>query len=197
MDDHFNPLLKLIPTSKVGFVYTVFQVRTISLLFWLNCFCCIFWDSVLFYTKYHTKLESQILTIFQSGLFSIQYKTQNDTSSGFPFWHPLRWLPQDDYLDACLVTCLQIQESEEDGDVLVFLPGQEDIEALAQLLSENLSTLRAERSRYTHEECCTRRTIHLVEGLYCQWLWIVVCRVKQWTAYTSASEASPIIRLLL
>ncbi|CAN0022891.1 unnamed protein product [Ascophyllum nodosum] len=55
---------------------------------------------------------------------------------------------QDDYLDACLVTCLQIQEEDEgDGDVLVFLPGQEDIEALAHLLAENLTALRAERSR--------------------------------------------------
>ncbi|CAM9241012.1 unnamed protein product [Ectocarpus sp. 4 AP-2014] len=55
---------------------------------------------------------------------------------------------QDDYLDACLMTCLQIHEDEEgDGDVLVFLPGQDDIEALSQLLRENLATLRAEKSR--------------------------------------------------
>ena len=47
------------------------------------------------------------------------------------------------------MTCLQIQEEDEgDGDVLVFLPGQEDIEALAHLLAENLTALRAERSRY-------------------------------------------------
>ncbi|CAM9423081.1 unnamed protein product, partial [Hapterophycus canaliculatus] len=55
---------------------------------------------------------------------------------------------QDDYLDACLVTCLQIHEEEKgDGDVLVFLPGQDDIEALSQLLRDNLATLRAEKSR--------------------------------------------------
>ncbi|CAM9653872.1 unnamed protein product [Scytosiphon promiscuus] len=55
---------------------------------------------------------------------------------------------QDDYLDACLVTCLQIHEDEKgDGDVLVFLPGQDDIEALSQLLRDNLATLRAEKSR--------------------------------------------------
>eukprot|EP00903_Cladosiphon_okamuranus_P014779 g13692.t2 len=55
---------------------------------------------------------------------------------------------QDDYLDACLVTCLQIHEEEKgDGDVLVFLPGQDDIEALSQLLRENLAKLRAEKSR--------------------------------------------------
>jgi len=46
------------------------------------------------------------------------------------------------------VTCLQIHEDEKgDGDVLVFLPGQDDIEALSQLLRENLATLRAEKSR--------------------------------------------------
>lgn len=51
-------------------------------------------------------------------------------------------------MDACLITCLQIHEEvPDDGDVLVFLPGQEDIEALAQLLRDNLTTLRAEKSR--------------------------------------------------
>lgn len=55
---------------------------------------------------------------------------------------------KDDYLDACLVTCLQIHEEEKgDGDVLVFLPGQDDIESLSQLLRENLAKLRAEKSR--------------------------------------------------
>lgn len=62
---------------------------------------------------------------------------------------------QEDYLDACLVTCLQIHEEEKgDGDVLVFLPGQDDIEALSQLLRDNLATLRAEKSRYC---CCCLR----------------------------------------
>lgn len=51
--------------------------------------------------------------------------------------------------------------------MLVFLPGQEDIEALAQLLSENLSTLRAERSRYVHEKNGTFRFGSVVEVLSC------------------------------
>lgn len=47
------------------------------------------------------------------------------------------------------MTCLQIhEEADGDGDVLVFLPGQDDIEALSQLLRENLSKLRAEKSRW-------------------------------------------------
>lgn len=65
---------------------------------------------------------------------------------------------QEDYLDACLLTCLQIHEDEKgDGDVLVFLPGQDDIEALSQLLRDNLATLRAEKSRYCTVACvvCT------------------------------------------
>lgn len=48
-----------------------------------------------------------------------------------------------------MLSCLQIhEEANDDGDVLVFLPGQDDIEALSQLLKENLATLRAEKCRY-------------------------------------------------
>ena len=44
-----------------------------------------------------------------------------------------------DILEAILLTCIQIHEDVEDnGGVLVFLPGQEDIEGLAYLLQENL-----------------------------------------------------------
>jgi len=46
--------------------------------------------------------------------------------------------PEEDFVDAAMLTCLQIHEAEEDGDVLVFLPGQDEIEALAGLLQENL-----------------------------------------------------------
>ncbi|CAM9541487.1 unnamed protein product, partial [Discosporangium mesarthrocarpum] len=58
----------------------------------------------------------------------------------------------DDYVDAALVTCLQIHEFEPLGDVLVFLPGQEDIEGLEQLLREKLVALRAEASRLDKAE---------------------------------------------
>jgi HrpA-like RNA helicase len=37
--------------------------------------------------------------------------------------------------------CLQIHEEEKPGDVLVFLPGQEDIEAVADLLRESDKSL--------------------------------------------------------
>eukprot|EP01031_Cornospumella_fuschlensis_P043696 gene43696-53438_t len=38
--------------------------------------------------------------------------------------------PESDYVEAALLACLQIYEEEADGGVLVFLPGQEDIEGL-------------------------------------------------------------------
>lgn len=47
----------------------------------------------------------------------------------------------DDYVDAALLTCLQVHAEEEPGGVLVFLPGQEDIEALAGLLENHLPSL--------------------------------------------------------
>ncbi|MDP2435195.1 MAG: oligonucleotide/oligosaccharide-binding fold domain-containing protein, partial [archaeon] len=42
--------------------------------------------------------------------------------------------PEPDYLDAAFLTVLQVHTKKAPGDVLVFLPGQEDIEAVASLL---------------------------------------------------------------
>ncbi len=41
-------------------------------------------------------------------------------------------------MDAALCTALQIHEEAEDGDILIFLPGQEEIEDLAALLRKHL-----------------------------------------------------------
>eukprot|EP00897_Mesotaenium_endlicherianum_P007228 jgi/Mesen1/6533/ME000333S05841 len=49
--------------------------------------------------------------------------------------------PEADYLDAALTTVLQIHVEEEPGDVLVFLTGQEEIEALERLLQERAASL--------------------------------------------------------
>lgn len=49
--------------------------------------------------------------------------------------------PVDDYVDAALLTCLQIHADEAPGGVLVFLPGQEDIEALMGLLEDHLPSI--------------------------------------------------------
>jgi len=47
--------------------------------------------------------------------------------------------PEADYVDACVVTVLQVHVTQElDGDILVFLTGQEEIETVAEIL-----TLRA------------------------------------------------------
>ena len=46
--------------------------------------------------------------------------------------------PEPDFIDAAMLTCLQIHEEQPPGGVLVFLPGQDDIESLQQLLEENL-----------------------------------------------------------
>jgi len=40
------------------------------------------------------------------------------------------------YIDAALMTVLQIHATEEPGDVLVFLTGQDEIESMKQLITE-------------------------------------------------------------
>lgn len=49
--------------------------------------------------------------------------------------------PEEDYIDAALRTCIRIHEQQPTGGVLVFLPGQEDIESLQTLLEEYLPTI--------------------------------------------------------
>jgi HrpA-like RNA helicase len=46
-----------------------------------------------------------------------------------------------DYLDAALKTAIQIHKYTDDGDILVFLPGQDEIEDLASLLKTHLEEL--------------------------------------------------------
>ena len=51
-----------------------------------------------------------------------------------------------DFVDAALLACLAVHEREPPGDVLVFLPGQDDIEALARALTKELGLLQRERA---------------------------------------------------
>ena len=44
--------------------------------------------------------------------------------------------PEADYLHAAVVTALQIHVSQPPGDVLIFLTGQEEIEAAEELLKQ-------------------------------------------------------------
>lgn len=49
--------------------------------------------------------------------------------------------PETDYLDACLITVMQIHLTEPPGDILVFLTGQEEIDTACEILYERLKTL--------------------------------------------------------
>ena len=49
--------------------------------------------------------------------------------------------PEEDYLDGALLAALQVHAEEAPGDVLVFLTGQEEIEALTRLLTERAAAL--------------------------------------------------------
>lgn len=49
--------------------------------------------------------------------------------------------PETDYLDAALVTTMQIHLTEPPGDILVFLTGQEEIDTCCEILYERMKSL--------------------------------------------------------
>ncbi|CAO1614928.1 unnamed protein product [Sympodiomycopsis kandeliae] len=49
--------------------------------------------------------------------------------------------PEPDYLDASLITVMQIHLSEPQGDILVFLTGQEEIDTACEILFERMKAL--------------------------------------------------------
>lgn len=49
--------------------------------------------------------------------------------------------PQEDYIDATLISIFQIHLEESPGDILVFLTGQEEIESVERLVQERVSQL--------------------------------------------------------
>ncbi|KAF3104229.1 DEAH-box ATP-dependent RNA helicase prp22 [Orbilia oligospora] len=49
--------------------------------------------------------------------------------------------PESDYLDAALITVMQIHLSEPPGDILVFLTGQEEIDTACEILYERMKAL--------------------------------------------------------
>lgn len=59
--------------------------------------------------------------------------------------------PEEDFIDAAFLTCLQIHAEEEAGGILVFLPGQEDIENLTYLLEEHLPFIQSKHSSSRHQ----------------------------------------------
>lgn len=59
--------------------------------------------------------------------------------------HPVETLytkePESDYLDAALITVMQIHLSEPQGDILVFLTGAEEIDTSAEILFDRMKAL--------------------------------------------------------
>jgi HrpA-like RNA helicase len=49
--------------------------------------------------------------------------------------------PEPDFLEAALIAIMQIHQEREKGDILVFLPGQEDIEGLVSILNDKRKLL--------------------------------------------------------
>nr|MBE5726276.1 lethal (2) 37Cb [Cucujiformia] len=49
--------------------------------------------------------------------------------------------PEADYVDACVISVLQIHATQPLGDILVFLTGQDDIELCQELLSDRVRRL--------------------------------------------------------
>ncbi|KAJ5894233.1 ATP-dependent RNA helicase DHX8 [Penicillium taxi] len=49
--------------------------------------------------------------------------------------------PESDYLDAALITVMQIHLTESEGDILVFLTGQEEIDTACEILFERMKAL--------------------------------------------------------
>jgi len=67
--------------------------------------------------------------------------------------------PEADYLDACVVSVLQIHLTQPTGDVLVFLTGQEEIETCCEMLQ--VSRSNALRCCANASLCLTRFMINL------------------------------------
>ncbi|RHZ71110.1 hypothetical protein Glove_262g16 [Diversispora epigaea] len=55
--------------------------------------------------------------------------------------------PKSDYLDTAFTSIFQIHIEQPAGDILVFLPGQEDIEILEKLILENASAIPPEKPK--------------------------------------------------
>lgn len=49
--------------------------------------------------------------------------------------------PEADYMDAALITVMQIHLSEPEGDILLFLTGQDEIDTAAATLYERMKSL--------------------------------------------------------
>ncbi|CAI5481585.1 unnamed protein product [Closterium sp. Yama58-4] len=71
---------------------------------------------------------------FQCPIFTIPGRT-------FPVEILYTKAPETDYLDAALITVMQIHLTEPEGDILLFLTGQEEIDTSCQILYERIKGL--------------------------------------------------------
>ena len=55
--------------------------------------------------------------------------------------------PESDYLDAALITVMQIHLTEPEGDILLFLTGQEEIDTACETLFERIRGLGPQARR--------------------------------------------------
>ncbi|KAI0990099.1 hypothetical protein GJ496_010024 [Pomphorhynchus laevis] len=74
---------------------------------------------------------------FQAPIFTIPGRT-------FPVEILYTKEPETDYLDAALITVMQIHLTEPPGDILLFLTGQEEIDTACEILFERMRTLGPE-----------------------------------------------------
>lgn len=65
---------------------------------------------------------------------------------GPPDWQD----PESDYLDAALITVMQIHLTEPPGDILLFLTGQEEIDTSCEILFERMRALGPEVCALLH-----------------------------------------------
>ncbi|CAL5229034.1 g12281 [Coccomyxa viridis] len=71
---------------------------------------------------------------FECPIFSIKGRT-------YPVEILYARSPESDYMDAALTTVMQIHLTEPEGDILLFLTGQEEIDTAAQILFERMKAL--------------------------------------------------------
>lgn len=86
----------------------------------------------------HALVMSATLDIDTFQSFFPQAKSINIPGRQYPVQTLYTKEVQDDYIEAALSAAIQIHHLEEDGDILIFLPGQDEIEALSMLLKTNL-----------------------------------------------------------
>jgi ATP-dependent RNA helicase DHX8/PRP22 len=93
-------------------------------------------DFKLIVTSATLEVEKFSSYFFDAPIFSIPGRTHKVT-----ILHANE--PEPDYLDAALMTVMQIHLSEPEGDILVFLTGQEEIDTAAEILFGRMKQLGA------------------------------------------------------